>query len=76
MTSPGSFPSSHGKNHPDPKAGRDLDPDKPGCNTSCLGDEGNPTFLCAFFWVLVPDSRLLKPTLESQSQLQWDTPIS
>ena len=44
-TCPGSLPSSHGEKHPDPKSGRDLDPDKLGCTTSCRGDETDPNVL-------------------------------
>ena len=42
--SPGSFLSCCGENHPDPKLGLDLDPDKPGCTMSCEGDETDPPF--------------------------------
>ena len=41
MSCPSTFPSSCGENHPDPKSGRDLDPDKPGCTMSCREDETN-----------------------------------
>ena len=55
---PGSFPSCHGENHPDPKSGREVHLDKPGL--LCPVGE-----ICAFFWSLVPDCRLLQPTQES-----------
>ena len=59
----GSFPS-HGENHHDLKSGRDIDPDKLECITSCLENETKLTFAQAFFWILVPDSQLLQPTIE------------
>ena len=61
----GSFPSGHGEKHPNPNSGQELDPDKPGCTTSCQGDETDSKFLCAFFWIFIPDPKLLQPTLES-----------
>ena len=36
------FPSCHEEKDPKPKSGRDLDPDKLVCATSCLGDVANP----------------------------------
>ena len=60
MACPGSFPSSHG----DPKLCWEVDPDKPGCTTSCLGGETDKKFLHSFFWIFVPDPQLFKPTLE------------
>ena len=36
------------KKHPDPKSGRDVDPDRPGCVTSCLVGLTNPSFSHAF----------------------------
>ena len=65
MGCPGSFPSSYGENHTKPQLGWEVDSDKPGCTRSCRGDVTNPTFLHAFFWILVPDPRFLQPTLES-----------
>ena len=56
MACPGRVPSSWGENYPNPKSGWDLDPDKPGCNMSCWGDENEPTFLHAFFWIYIPVS--------------------
>ena len=44
----GSFPSCHEENNPDPKSGRDLDPDKPGCTTFCRRDVTDPTFSHTF----------------------------
>ena len=41
---PGSFPSSHGEKHPNPKLGWDLDLDKLGCTTSCWGDKTDQIF--------------------------------
>ena len=49
MACPGSFLSCPGENYPNPKFGQDLDPDKPGCTTSCREDETNPAFSCTFF---------------------------
>ena len=49
--------------HPDPKAGRPLDPDKPGCITSCWGGETDPDYSRPFLWIFVPEPRLLQPTL-------------
>ena len=51
MACPGSFPSCFRENHPDPKSGRDVDPDKLGHTTFCQGDETSPTLLCAFFYL-------------------------
>ena len=48
MAGPGGFPSSCGENHPDPKSGQDLDPDKLGCTMSCQRDEADTTFSRAF----------------------------
>ena len=45
----GSFPSSHGEKHPDPKSSQEVDPDKPGCTTSCLRGKTDPYF-CVFFF--------------------------
>ena len=55
MACRGSFPSCHEENDPNPKSGRDLDPDKPGYSTSCREDVTDPAFL-------IP--RPLKLTLE------------
>ena len=35
----------HGENHPDPKSGLEVDPDKLGSITFCQGDETDPIFL-------------------------------
>ena len=48
-----SFLFSHGEKR------WDLDPDKPGCTTSCQGSETNPYFLRGFF------SGFLSPILNS-----------
>ena len=69
MACHGSFPSCHVEQHPDPKSGQEVDPDKPGCITSCQGEETDPTFLHTFFSGFGPDSQLLQPTLESYSWL-------
>ena len=55
---------SCGENHPNPKSGQDLDPDKPGYTTSCRGDETDPKFLSTYFWICDYDPQLLQPTLE------------
>ena len=49
MTCPGSFLSSCGEKHLDPKSGWDLDPDKLGCTMSCRGDINQPKFFMCFF---------------------------
>ena len=51
--------SSCKENHPDPKSGWDLDPDKPVCVTSCHGGLTDPAFLHAFscFSSLIPRLR-------------------
>ena len=43
------FPSCHEENGPDPKSGRDLDPDKPVCAKSCREDITDPAFSRALF---------------------------
>ena len=48
-------------NHPDPRSGREVDPDKPQCTMSCQEDVTDPKFLCAFFSICVLDHRLLQP---------------
>ena len=65
-------PSSCGENHPYPKSGQDLDPDKPGSTTSCRGDETNPNVLRVFFWIFCPqvptfvtDSRVIESVVGS-----------
>ena len=63
MVCPGSFLSC-GENHSDTKSGWDLDPDKPRFTVFCQGDQTDPIFLRTFFWICVPNSRLLQPTLE------------
>ena len=55
MACPGSFLSYCLENHPDPKSGQYLDPDKLGCAMCCRGDVTDPTFLCAFLF-FVPNS--------------------
>ena len=57
MACSGSFPSSRGEKHPDPKSGQDLDPDKPGCTMSCRGNEIDPNFHSLFggFRSPIPD---------------------
>ena len=52
MACHGSFPSCHGENHLDPKSGREVDPDKPGCFTSSWGDVPDSTFSQTFFCFL------------------------
>ena len=47
MTCCGSFPSCREENFPDPKSGRDLDPEKQVCATSCQEDVIN--HFCVFF---------------------------
>ena len=60
MACPSSFPCSHEEKHFDPNSSREVDLDKTGCTTSFRGDETDPNFLQAFFWILVPptDPRL------------------
>ena len=48
MACRGSFPSCREENHPNPKSGRNLDPDKPVCATLCRGDVTDPAFLPIF----------------------------
>ena len=55
MACNGSFPSSRGEKHPDPKSGRDLDPDKPGC-TITAGEMNQPKFFTCFFLNFGPQS--------------------
>ena len=43
-----SFQPCHEENHPDPKSGQDLDPEKPVCAMSCRGDVTDKAFLQAF----------------------------
>ena len=57
----GSFPSCCAENHPDPKSGWEVDPDKPVCTISCWRDVTDPKFWYAFF----SDPQLLQPTIES-----------
>ena len=58
----GSFPSSHGEKHHNPKSGQEVDSDKLGYAISCHGPTQN---FCTFFlWILVPDAQLFKPTLD------------
>ena len=38
----GSSPYCHEENYPNPKSGRDIDPDKPACAMSCQGDVTDP----------------------------------
>ena len=64
MACPGSFPSSGGEKHPDPKSSWEVDLVKPGCTTSCHEDK-TEDFLCAIICILVPDSQLLQPNLDS-----------
>ena len=64
MACSGSFPSSSGEKHPILKSGQGVDSDYLGCTISCQGDETDTTFLCTFFWIFVPDFRLLQLTLE------------
>ena len=64
MACPGSCPSSHGKRHPDPKSGWEIEPDKLGCIIPCQGDETNPKVLRIFF-VFALGTQILQPTLES-----------
>ena len=40
--------------HPDPMAGRPLDPDKPVCFTSCRGVEADPKIFSLFFVEFCP----------------------
>ena len=54
MACHGSFPSCHEENDPNPKSGRDLDPEKPVCTVSCWGDVSNPAFLRVFFCFFPP----------------------
>ena len=54
MACSGSFLSSHGEKHPEPKSGRDLDPDKPRCATACRKDETDQIFSELFFWIFIP----------------------
>ena len=58
MACPDSFPSSYGEKHPDLKSDREIDPDKPGCITSCRGGEIDPYYFCVFLWIFVPNSQL------------------
>ena len=52
MASLGRFLSSHGKKHPDPKSGCEVNPDKPGCTIPEMKLSQN--FHMLFFWILVP----------------------
>ena len=47
----GSFPSSHGEKHPDPKSSQEVDPDKPGCTTSCWRGKTD-LYFCVLFSVV------------------------
>ena len=60
MAFTGRVSSCHGENHPDPKSCQEVDPEKPGCTTSCQGDETDPTYMHVFFWILVSNSQLLQ----------------
>ena len=54
MACPDSFPSCHEENDPNPKSGRDLDPDKPVWSTSCREYVTDPSFSHAFLWFSSP----------------------
>ena len=47
------------ENYPDPKSGRDPQPDKPVCAKSCQEDVTNLTFSYTFLWFWSPIPRLL-----------------
>ena len=75
----GSFPSCCGENHPDPKSGQDLDPEKLGCTPSRRGDV-NDAFLHAFFLDFCPQIQTFAtdPRVAElvKGQFQWNTPIN
>ena len=48
------FPSCLEENDPDPKSGRELDPDLPVWSTSCLEDVTDPSFSHSFGGVSSP----------------------
>ena len=54
---PGSFQSSHGEKHHYTKSSQEVNPDKPGCATSCHEVKLTQNFGCVFsgFWSPIPD---------------------
>ena len=67
---------SHGEEHPNPKSGWDLAPDKSGCTISCWGGVTNPnfhelffSFFFFFFLVLNPQLFKLTDVVTCMSQL-------
>ena len=64
-----SFLFCRGENHPNPKSGWNIDPDKPGCTMSCQGDLTDPIFLCAFSDFLSPTFATDPGVVESITRL-------